>query len=354
MTAVSLRPADATHPQDWPRLAAWLADHGRHLDLSQPIRQFSGGVANLNYLVRIDGARAVVRRPPPGLIADGASDMGREWRVLSALSSAFYLAPQPYFFCDDSTVLGAPFLILEYRPGVAIGPTLPTELVGRAEAPDLLVGELVGAMAALHRVDIERVGLSALGRPDGFLGRQVDGWIRRARVAYGGEAPRSMETVLKWLENNSAGADGPAVLLHGDLKLDNLLIDPASLTAVGLIDWDMATRGDAYFDLAVLLSYWVGHEDPEPVQRIAQVPSLQPGFPSRRALAERYFAATGQPVVDIGFHLTLARLRLAIAWQQLYRLHKQGALADPRYSSFNNTASAVLDWTADTLSAPPL
>ncbi len=338
-------------PQDWDRLAAWLAAQGRGLDAGVPPRQFSGGLANLNYLVSIDGSPTVLRRPPAGPTAEGANDMTREWRVLSALAGHYPLAPRAVAFCADPDVLGAQFQLLEFRPGRAVRDRLPAGWAG-PETPGRLTGELIAAMAALHALDPEVVGLGGLGRPEGFFGRQVEGWSRRAADAWDGAPPRSATAIVAWLRSAATPA-GEARLLHMDLKFDNMLVDPATRRAVAVLDWDMATRGDPLFDLAVLLSYWIEPGDPVELHELRQAPSLEPGFPDRAAVAARYFAASGTPPRDVSVLLALARLRLAVAWQQLFRLYERGAVANPAYAGFSALARVILDWTADTLDRRP-
>jgi aminoglycoside phosphotransferase (APT) family kinase protein len=348
VTTSAFRIGAETVEQDWDRLAGWLSVQGLTLDREITPKQFSGGLANLNYLISVDGVPTVLRRPPAGPAAEGANDMAREARVLGRLSDHYPLAPRSIAFCDDVTVLGAQFQLVEYRDGTSIGAHLPAEISGRAEAPEALTAELINAMAALHSLDPAAVGLDDLGRPEGFLGRQVEGWSRRGDAAYDGHPPPALGEIVKRLRD-SVPTESAVSLLHGDLKFDNLLFDLVRLVPVAVVDWDMATRGDPLFDLAVLLSYWVEPTDPAELHALDQVPSLGPGFPSRASVVARYFAAVGREPVDLSFHLALARLRLAVAWQQLYQRYERGAFSDPRYASFAPMARSILSWTADTL-----
>ncbi|WP_236705369.1 phosphotransferase, partial [Frankia sp. ACN1ag] len=219
---------------------------------------------------------------------------------------------------------------------------------GAGSVPGRLTATLLAAMAALHALDPASVGLGELGRPGGFLGRQVEGWARRAAAVYPEGLPAAATAVIGWLRD--AVADVPAGevrLIHCDLKFDNMLVDPVTLAPVAVLDWDMATRGDPLFDLAVLLSYWIEPDDPPALHELRQVPSLEPGFPRREQVAAAYFAAVGRPPADLGFHLALARLRLAIAWMQLHRRFADDPVAGPRYAGFARIADAVLGWTAD-------
>lgn len=337
-------------PQAWDRIARWLAGQGRQLDLSSPPRQFAGGLANLNYRVTLDGAPAVFRRPPGGTLAHGASDMAREARVLTALNPVFPLAPRALAFCDDRAVIGVDFQLIEWRPGIAIGGTLP-EGLGAADA-DWLIDALVGAMAGLHALDPAAHGLDGLGKPSGFAERQLKGWTKRAEAAFGTEAPDALAPLLARL-GASLPADPPARLLHMDPKFDNLLVDPQARAATALIDWDMGTLGPPAFDLGVLLSYWIEPGDPAATHALQAVPSLTPGFPRRADVVAAYARRAGAVPPDLGWHLALARLRLATAWMQLYRLWQQGGLAGDRYAGFASLAAAILAQAHDSFGDGP-
>jgi aminoglycoside phosphotransferase (APT) family kinase protein len=334
----------AAAPQDWAQVADWLAGRGLRLDRSAPPRQFAGGLANLNYLVMVDGEPAVFRRPPGGTLAHGASDMAREARVLGALNPVFPLAPRSLAFCSDRAVIGVDFQLIEYRPGIAIGGSLPEGL--GADAAGWLLEALVGTLAQLHALEPEAHGLAGLGKPTGFAERQLTGWTKRAEAAFEADAPAALGPLLGML-GASIPADPPARVLHMDAKFDNLLVDPAARTATALIDWDMGTLGPPAFDLAVLLSYWIEPDDPAQTHALGAVPSLTPGFPRRADVVAAYARAAGCVPPDLGWHLGLARLRLATAWMQLYRLWQRGALVGDRYAGFATLAAAILAQALD-------
>lgn len=332
-------------PQDWATIAGWLGAKGLDLDLAMPPRQFAGGLANLNYLIRVNQAPAVFRRPPGGTLAHGASDMAREARVLGALNPVFPLAPRALAFCNDRAVIGVDFQLLEYRPGIAIGGTLP-EGLSTADA-GWLIDALVGALARLHALEPEAQGLAGLGKQTGFAQRQLTGWARRADAAFGADAPPALVPLLARL-GDTVPPDPPARMLHMDAKFDNLLIDVEARRATALIDWDMGTLGAPAFDLAVLLSYWIEPGDPAKTHALEAVPSLTPGFPRRTDVFAAYARAAGAVPPDLGWHLALARLRLATAWMQLYRLWQQGGLTGDRYAGFATLAAAILAQAVDT------
>ena len=330
-------------PQDWAAIGLWLQSQGLTLD-SAPARQFAGGLANLNYLVSVDGAPAVFRRPPAGDLAHGASDMAREARVLSALHPIFPLAPRSVAFCADASVIGVPFQLLEYRPGLAIGGSLPERLSG--DDSGWLIDALAETLARLHALDPEQDGLLHLGKPSGFAERQLKGWTKRAEAAFAAEAPPALAPLLARMAE-TLPPDPPARLLHMDAKFDNLLVDPDTRRASALIDWDMGTLGPPAFDLAVLLSYWIEPGDPAETHALGAIPSLTPGWPGRAAAVAAYAKAAGGIPPHLGWHLGLARLRLATAWMQLYRLWQQGALSGSRYAGFASLAGAILAQALD-------
>lgn len=314
---------------------------GHELDFSN-VHRFSGGIANENYLIRLDGAPAVLRRPPGSGLAAGANDMNREWRALTGLSGSYALAPKPIAFCSDLTVLGVLFQVLEFREGAPIGAELPTG--SSHDAPERLTNAIIGAMADLHALDPDEIGLGDLGRPEGFLARQVVTWRRRAEDLWPKGVPASLDRLATRLADSVPPDDAAPSLLHMDLKFDNMLFQPPHLTANAVIDWDMATRGPALFDLAVLLAYWVQQDDPVEVHALRRVPSLAPGFPQRAEVARRYFARVQSEPQDLVWHVALARLRLGALWMQLFRAWQRGTVVGDVYADFDSLALAILDW----------
>ena len=338
-------------PQNWKALDAWLRGRGMVLDANEP-RQFANGLANLNYLISVDGRLVVLRRPPGGQLAEGASDMAREFRVLSRLHAQYRRAPQAIAFCEDASVLGSPFQLIEYRPGTVVSDSVPAQLAAIPTAR--LADEFVTALAELHSIDLDtHPELAELGRPEGFIARQIKGWNRRAHNAFDGSPPATVEHIVSWLGDAAPETSTKPTVLHNDFKFDNVIFD-ATGAAAAVIDWDMSTLGDPLFDLGVTLSYWAQPDDADVIRELGLAPSLQPGFPDRKALAAKYFEAAGREAVPVGFYLALGRLRLAIAWQQLFVLHQRGALVGPKYAAFNRIATSVLTVTADSLSTEHL
>jgi aminoglycoside phosphotransferase (APT) family kinase protein len=343
-TAPQLRPHGEGVPQDWSRLAAHLAKHGMELSLAEPPRQFSGGLANLNYLIVVDGREAVLRRPPAGELPPGAYDMAREFGILARVSKGFHLAPAALHLGVDAEVLGAPFQIIEFRRGFAVRGTLPDALAGIPEIGRRLADTMIDVLVQLHAIDTDALGLGDLGRPQGFLQRAVEGWSKRALIATKGSTSPLIPALSAWLREHLV-PDGPYALLHNDIKLDNILLDGTSLAPVAVLDWDQSTRGDALFDLATTLSYWTEAGDPPAMHTLRQMPTAHPGFPTREQAAQAYAKATGRDLSDFRFYRVLAMFKLAVIFHQLHARYRQGATQDPRYAAFGELADGILEFT---------
>ena len=339
--------------EEWPfapePLAAFLARAGRTLDHEVPATRFSGGLANLNYRISVDGRPAVLRRAPSGPLPPGAHDMAREHRVLSALSPAFPLAPDSLALCEDPEVLGAPFQILEYREGRTVRGDDLGVLREDEDLPGALCDLLARPLAELHAVDPDACGLGDLGRPEGFVARNAARWSARgAELAEGRPEARLAADISAWLDRKLARWDRAEVsLLHCDFKLDNLILAPDRLAPVGIVDWDMATRGEPLFDLATLLSYWSQPDDPECLRELGQMPTALPGFPSRRDMAQAYAKASGRSLDGLDDLYVLSLFKLSAIFLQLHARWKSGAIGDDRYARFERLGFDLMTHTWD-------
>lgn len=335
-------PAEAVG-QDWNAFAKYLAEAGFAFDPADTPKQFATGFGNLNYLITLDGEPAVLRRPPPGPIPPGANDMAREHTVLSALWQQFPLAPRSLHYCPDPAIIGAHFLIMQYRPGLSIGGKLPDGMDAREVGPRFS-SMLVEILADLHGLDPEVVGLGSFGKPAGFLARAVEGWAKRAAIAADGTPAPVAEEIIAWLRRNQV-PDRPATLLHSDFKLDNVLLDPVALSPVAVLDWDMSTRGDPLFDLATMLSYWAESGDPEAMLDLDQMPTAGPGFATRAEIVAAYARRTGRDVSDFAFYRVLTMFKLVVIFQQIYARHRAGTMTDPRFARLGALSDGLLDFT---------
>ena len=346
-TVPSFHPLCSTLTQDWSSLRSHLAHAGFDLDASEYPRQFAGGLSNLNYLIKLDGEFWVLRRPPQGDLPPGANDMAREYQILNNLYRAYPLAPRAIHFSDDKSILGAPFLIMEYRPGLVIGGQLPDARPTTPTERSHLGLQMVELLAGLHSVDVSAVGLSSLGRPEGMLERMIEGWNRRAELACsstGRHPTAGIARVHSWLRARRVPERAPC-LLHSDFKLDNVILDPATLAPRAVIDWDMGTRGDPLVDLATLLSYWTQPGDPEPMLALNQMPTAEPGFPSRDEVLKAYGACTGTDLSDFRFYRVLAMFKLTVVFMQLNARFLRGEVTQENYATFGGLAAGLLECT---------
>lgn len=316
----------------WEQLQQWLRDQlASELDLSatMEVQQFPAGSANLTYLLRFGPTELVVRRPPFGPVAPGAHDMGREYKVLSRLWRAFPQAPRAYAFCADEAVIGAPFFVMERREGVVIYDSLPPELARHPDAARRTSLALVDAMVAFHAVEPEAVGLSDLGKPVGFVERQVHGWHKRWQRAQLDPLPL-MDSVYERL---AATLPEPTrvSLVHNDLKLDNCQFAPSDPDRVkSIFDWDMTTLGDPLVDLGTLLGYW-----PQVGDRANRAPRpawAGLGLPGRDEIAGRYAEQTDVKLEQIHWYEAFALWKTAVVVQQIYLRYVQGQTRDPRFA----------------------
>jgi aminoglycoside phosphotransferase (APT) family kinase protein len=314
------------------KLEPFLRSHFPDEAGSLTVRQFPSGHSNLTYSVQLGGRELVLRRPPFGSKVKSAHDMGREFRVLSKLHAAFTPAPKVLVYCDDDSVLGAPFYVMEPVHGIILRRELPKGMSLSAETAKRLSEMFVDNLAQLHSLDYAVVGLADLGKPQGYLERQVRGWIERYSGSQTHDLPE-VEKISAWMKANLPSASD-AALIHNDYKYDNVVLDPHNITRIiGVLDWEMCTIGDPLTDLGTALAYWINADDPEDLQKIRWGPTNVPGSLTRAQLAERYARATGRDVSNMAFYLTFARFKIAVIVQQIYYRYHQGLTKDERFAS---------------------
>jgi aminoglycoside phosphotransferase (APT) family kinase protein len=324
------------------RLGAYLA--AQLPDAAGPlvVEQFPHGHSNLTYLVRLGDRQLVLRRPPFGNRVKSAHDMGREYRILSRLCRAYPPAPCPVLLCEDEEILGAPFYLMERRRGVILRRPPPADGALPPETVRRLGESLVDNLAGLHGLDYQAAGLGDLGKPEGYVERQVTGWTRRYRDAQTDDVP-ALERAADWLVANRPGESG-AALIHNDYKFDNLVLDPGDLTrVVAVLDWEMATLGDPLMDLGTTLGYWIEPADPEPLRRHLVGPTTAPGSLSRREVAERYGRTTGRDVSNVLYYYVFGLFKVAVIAQQIYARYVRGATRDERFAIFRAVVAALGD-----------
>ncbi|HXA82807.1 MAG TPA: phosphotransferase family protein [Methylomirabilota bacterium] len=305
------------------------------------VRQFPSGHSNLTYSLSLGARELVLRRPPFGSKVKSAHDMSREFRVLSKLHSAYAPAPEVLHYCDDESVIGAPFYLMNPIHGVIVRRQVPPSLDLSAEKARRLSESFVDNLIRLHRVDYAAVGLSDLGKPEGYLERQVRGWTERYYGSKTHDYPE-VEKITAWMQQHMPSKSGVS-LIHNDYKYDNVVLDSNDITKiVGVLDWEMCTIGDPLTDLGTTLAYWIDAADSEELQKNRWGPTNVPGSLTRAEIVHAYAQKTGADSSQIAFYLAFARFKLAVIVQQIYYRYHQGLTKDERFASMPDTIQMLL------------
>lgn len=342
MTTSDTRPVRAGEELDWARLGAWLREHLRASDISgldlrdsMEVAQFPGGHSNLTYQVRFGATELVVRRPPFGPVPPTAHDMAREYRWLSAVHPAFPLAPRVFALCDDPSIVGSVFYVMERRHGVVVRDDEPPAIKNHPGVRRQVSLALIGALADLHAIDVEAAGLAHLGKPRGFVERQVRGWTERWSRSRTSDVP-DMEKLSQWLLESLPPNPTKPTIVHGDFKLDNLMFDAAdAVRPVAVLDWEMAALGDPLVDLGILLAYWAASDSSGPRDSLATVTTL-PGWLTSAELVDRYAARSRRDLSNLKFFEVFALFKVAVVIQQIYYRFVNGQTSDPRFANFGD------------------
>lgn len=279
----------------------------------------TGGKSNLTYLVTDGAHEYVVRRPPLGHVLATAHDMAREYRVMAALGPTDVPVPEMVALCEDVDVIGAPFYVMQKVDGTPYSRASQLAPLG-AERTRVITERMVDTLVTLHAVDYRAVGLGEFGRPDGYLTRQVSRWKKQLASSTSRELP-GMDELVAYLETHIP-AQGEGTIVHGDFRLDNLLVADDRVTAV--LDWEMSTLGDPLTDVALMLAYQQLAEAGPATGAVVTDAPLAPGYLDREAVLARYAAGSGRDVSDIGFHLSLAFFKLAVILEGIHFRHSQG------------------------------
>jgi len=270
-----------------------------------------------------------------------AHDMGRESRILAKLHEAFPLAPKPYFFCEDESVIGAPFYVMERRKGVVVDDEFPQGVQPTGELCGGMSRMVADTLAELHAVDPIESGLGDLGKPEGFLERQVKGWIGRYEKARTDEI-EEIGPLTGWIARDIPESPEPTII-HNDYKLNNLILNPDDLTEVrAVLDWEMATIGDPLFDLAVSLSYWIEPTDPEDLKEVMPTVTSTPGFMTRKEFMGRYAQRSGRDLSEMHWYMVFGYFKLAVILQQIYARWRKGQTRDERFANFDRRVRSVI------------
>ena len=305
------------------------------------VEQFPSGFSNLTYLLTLGEQQLVLRRAPFGNRVKSAHDMSREYRVLSSLSAVYKPAPRPLLFCDDPAIIGDDFYVMERRHGVVLrGPHAPDLLSNDEQMVTRLCESFIDNLATLHLLDYQAAGLGELGKPEGYVERQVTGWNNRYENSRTDDHPE-MEELGEWLIANQPPDLGSA-LIHNDYKYDNLLLNAQDLTQiVAVLDWEMATVGDPLMDLGSTLAYWVEPSDPVEQHSRAFGPTMLAGSLTREQLAARYTEKTGFATDQLFFYFAYGLFKLAVIIQQIYARYVRGHTQDPRFAHLNESVQLL-------------
>lgn len=294
------------------------------------VQQFPGGFSNLTFLVRLGDVELVLRRPPRGAQVKGGHDMAREYGLLAALHGPYGRVPKPLVYCDDVDVIGAPFYMMERVRGMIIRGALP----GDMDAGELrgVSQSLMDTLSDLHAFDWRAAGLDRIGKPDGYVARQVDGWTTRYAAARTDDVP-ALERVAAWLAEHKPGECG-ASLIHNDFKYDNVVLDPEQPSNIrAVLDWEMATIGDPLMDLGTSLAYWIDADDPVEMRSLLPGVSSTPGNLTRRDAMEQYAMRSGRDVGSGVFYYAFGLFKTAVILQQIYARYRAGLTTDPRFAA---------------------
>jgi aminoglycoside phosphotransferase (APT) family kinase protein len=325
---------------DEERVSAFLRESGIEVGALE-VEQFPAGQSNLTYLLRSGDWEAVLRRPPLGPVAPRAHDMAREFHILDHLHPSFSLAPRPYVLCEDTSLIGAPFYVMERRHGLILDQDLPA---GWSPSPELHHGiaeSVVRVLVDLHAVDWQSAGLGEIGRPEGYMRRQVGGWIERYSRARTVEIA-GVDELCSWLDDNLPESPEPTVV-HNDYKLNNLLLDgtdPRRINAV--LDWEMATVGDPLSDIASLVVYWSEPGEAETIMAGLRSVTSEPGFPARDEIVELYSRLSGRDLSGLRWYVAFAYFKLGVIIQQIYYRWYKGQTHDERFAGHAELATNLI------------
>jgi aminoglycoside phosphotransferase (APT) family kinase protein len=344
MTALQDQPTEVRDEDSFDTAAMqhWLSSRVAGLTALPEVRQFPGGASNLTYLLRYPDRDLILRRPPAGHKAASAHDMKREYRVQRGLSPVYPYVPTMLALCEDQSVLGSDFYVMERIPGIILRGDLPEGMTLDPARARALATSAIDRLIELHQVDPAAAGLSDLGKGAGYVERQVRGWSDRFRAARTENVPAFTET-MDWLAANRPD-DVRICVIHNDFRFDNMVLDgPDTLNVVGVLDWEMATLGDPLMDLAGVVAYWVQADDDEVAQRARKQPTHLPGMPTRREVVDHYCDRMGLSAGNWTFYEVFGQFRLAVIMQQIYFRYYHGQTHNPAFKDLWMFAG-YLEW----------
>ena len=325
-------------------LAAYLAENldGFTKNTELSIKQYAGGASNLTYLLEWHDKGIILRTAPIGVNIKSAHDMSREYNVLQKLNSHFKYAPNALHLCEDDSIIGRPFYLMQKVDGIILRRDFQ-QSYSKQQASQLCKN-LIDVHVALHKVDIKQTGLMDLGHPQGYIARQVKGWQQRYINAMLKDS-LNVEDLMHWLrEKQPADSEVASCLIHNDYKLDNVVLSTQNQTKiVAVLDWEMATIGSPLMDLGCSLAYWIEASDSKQMQSIRMLPTNQKGMWSRQQIIEYYAQTSHIEIKDFNFYYVFGLFRLAVIVQQIYKRYAQGKTNNPKFQHFGEIAKILLN-----------
>ena len=306
--------------------------------------QFSGGHANLTYLLKLDEREYVLRRPPLGPVAPSSHDMYREHRVQSSLNTLFPLAPKSLYFCDEETIIGSKFHIIERRNGFVIRKQFEPYISPTKDNLRKISFKIIDVLSDLHKINPDEVGLGDLGKPDGFVLRQLNGWEERwKKSTEETDLNSKFDKLISYLRSTLPQPQ-TVTILHNDFKLDNIMwSNVVPFDPIAVFDWDMCTRGDPLMDLGHMLNYWIDETDNEDCKLITSMPVDKILYPTRKEIVDYYSKKTGFNVENINWYYAFGAFKLAVILQQIFYRYQKGQTQDERFSNFGKRIDALIN-----------
>ena len=330
------------------KLKSYLFEQGLIKDLQNPLvlRQFYNGYSNLTYLLTIENKEFVLRRPPFSAPKRG-HDMGREYRVLKGLNTVFDKTPKVYSYTDDSAIIGAPFYIMEKVEGTILTFNQAKSLKISPSEFGTIADTWLNTFVDLHKVDYNSAGLGELGKPEGYVERQVLNWGKQYLAAATDEVP-SAHKVMAWMEEHQP-KEYQYGLIHNDFKYDNIVFtDDGWQEVAAILDWEMCTLGDPLMDLGTSLGYWTTADDAAFIKNGLPSPTVMEGNPSRSEIVQLYAQKSGRDIDHLTFYFAYGLFKIAVIAQQIYYRFKLGHTTDARFANLNLAAALCCDtaWQA--------
>jgi len=303
------------------------------------VSQFSTGFSNLTYLLEIEGKEYVLRRPPVGAVKRG-HDMGREYKILSRLYKGFPKSPKAYIYTENKDIIGASFYVMEKVNGIILTVKEAKKRAISADGFSKIANEWLDTFVQLHQVDYQSVGLADLGRPEGYVERQVTNWAKQYLKAATSDVPEATQ-VMAWMEANQPREYAHS-LIHNDFKYDNVAFKDDSWSEIrAVLDWEMCTLGDPLMDLGSTLAYWTRPSDGELLNKNLPSPTIFPGNPKRSEIVEMYAQKSGRDIRHLTFYYVYGLFKLAVIAQQIYYRYHKGYTTDERFAQLNYAAQML-------------